>query len=245
VTPALERLVARGVVRHGAFLEGAPDQYVHVAVLDEVQRRQVHARRVPRPVATAEQFAAFLLRRHHLHPEHRLVGPPGLLAALELLQGEDFPVRVWEQDLLPARVEDYRREWLDQLGLSGEIVWTVFEPPPRAPGESEGGVAPFGQTGETAVAARVAQTWAMGVTGKFIWPLPDKGLRRRVHRVTAPTLLLWGKDDRVVPPVYADEFTRRIPGARLQVVDGAGHAPHLEQPQAVARTVRDFLTARA
>jgi ATP-dependent Lhr-like helicase len=129
VTPALERLVQRGVVRHGAFVAEREDtQYVHVAVLDEIQRRQVHARRVPRPVATAEQFSAFLLRRHHLHPEHRLMGPPGVLASLELLQGEDFPVRVWEQDLLPARVEDYQRDWLDRLGLSGEIVWTVFEP---------------------------------------------------------------------------------------------------------------------
>jgi ATP-dependent Lhr-like helicase len=88
----------------------------------------MHARRLPRPVATAEQFTASLLRRHHLHPDHRLVGPPGVLDALELLQGEDFPVRVWEQDLLAARVEDYQREWLDQLGLAGEIVWTPFEP---------------------------------------------------------------------------------------------------------------------
>jgi ATP-dependent Lhr-like helicase len=78
-------------------------------------------------VATPEQFSAFLLRRHHLHPDHRLVGPPGVLAALELLQGEDFPVRVWEHELLPARIEDYQREWLDRLGLSGEIVWTVFD----------------------------------------------------------------------------------------------------------------------
>ena len=127
---ALDRLVARGVVRHGSYLEAEPgtEQYVHVAVLDEIQRRQVHARRLPRPVATAEQFSAFLLRRHHLHPEHRLVGPPGVLAALELLQGDDVPLRVWEQDFLSARVEDYRREWLDRLGLGGEIVWTVFEP---------------------------------------------------------------------------------------------------------------------
>jgi len=135
VEPTLERLVLRGVVRRDAFTQEREDgrapatpQYLHIAVLDEIQRRQVHARRVPRPTATAEQFAAFLLRRHHLHPEHRLVGPPGVLAALELLQGEDFPVKVWEQDLLSARVEDYQREWLDRLGLAGEIVWTVFEP---------------------------------------------------------------------------------------------------------------------
>ena len=94
-----------------------------------------------------------------------------------------------------------------------------------------------------AAAARVRLAWAMGATGKFIWPLPDKGLKKRAHRVTAPTLLLWGKDDRLVPPVYADEFTRLIPGARLQTVEGAGHAPHLEQPEAVARTVREFLSA--
>jgi pimeloyl-ACP methyl ester carboxylesterase len=94
-----------------------------------------------------------------------------------------------------------------------------------------------------AAAARVRLTWAMGATGKFIWPIPDKGLKKRVHRVTAPTLLLWGKDDRLVPPVYADEFTRRIPGTRLQTVEGAGHAPHLEQPENVARTVREFLSA--
>src|SRR5437773_3876628 len=132
-TGALERLTARGLVRRGAFLAEAPaPQYVHIAVLDEIQRRQVHARRVPRPVASAEQFSAFLLRRHHLHPDHRLAGPPGVLASLELLQGEDLPVRVWEQDLLPARVENYEREWLDRLGLAGEMAWTVFD---KAPGE--------------------------------------------------------------------------------------------------------------
>src|SRR5207249_4163497 len=81
---ALEGLTARGLLRRGTFMESEPaPQYVHIAVLEEVQRRQVHARRVPRPVSTAEQFSAFLLRRHHLHPGHRLVGPPGVLAAVE------------------------------------------------------------------------------------------------------------------------------------------------------------------
>ncbi len=124
----LDGLTDRGLVRRGAFTGAAEPQYLHIAVLDEIQRRQVHARRLPRPVASAEHFSAFLLRRHHLHPAHRVTGPPGVLAALELLQGEDMPVRVWEQDLLAARVEGYEREWLDRLGLSGAILWTVFEP---------------------------------------------------------------------------------------------------------------------
>jgi ATP-dependent helicase Lhr and Lhr-like helicase len=128
-TAVLDRLAGRGVVRRGEYVAGmAAPQYVHIAVLEEIQRRQVHARRLPRSVATAEQLTAALLRRHHLHPDHRLVGPPGVLDALELLQGEDFPVRAWEQDLIAPRVEDYQREWLDQLGLAGEIAWTPFEP---------------------------------------------------------------------------------------------------------------------
>jgi len=92
-----------------------------------------------------------------------------------------------------------------------------------------------------AAAARVRVLWSMGATGKFIWPLPDKGLKNRIHRVKAPTVLVWGKEDRLVPPVYADEFRRYLPGARLETVERSGHAPHLEQPEAVVRIVRDFL----
>ena len=80
----------------------------------------------------------------------------------------------------------------------------------------------------------------MGATGKFIWPIPDKGLKKRIHRIKASTLLLWGKEDQLVSPVYADEFTRRLPNARLHTVDSAGHVPHLEHPDTVARIVREF-----
>jgi pimeloyl-ACP methyl ester carboxylesterase len=90
--------------------------------------------------------------------------------------------------------------------------------------------------------ARVRLMWAMGTTGKFIWPIPDKGLKKRIHRVKAPSLLVWGLEDRLVPAVYAEEFTRRLSGARVETIDGAGHAPHLEQTDTVARVVRDFLS---
>jgi ATP-dependent helicase Lhr and Lhr-like helicase len=131
VTPAdaaraLDALAARGVIRQGAFLASETEpQYVHIAVLEAIQRRQLYARRAPREVVSAERLTAYILKAHHLHPEHRLVGPPGVLAALELLQGEEFPVRAWESELLAPRVDGYEREWLDRLGLSGEIVWTA------------------------------------------------------------------------------------------------------------------------
>lgn len=134
-TRVLDRLELRGLVRRGTFLaETTAPEYVHIAVLDEIQRRQARARRVPRPVASPERFTSFLLRRHHLHPDERLVGPPGVLAALELLQGEDVPLRLWEHALLPMRLESYEREWLDRLGLAGEIVWTCFNGSPGRAG---------------------------------------------------------------------------------------------------------------
>lgn len=100
----------------------------------------------------------------------------------------------------------------------------------------------FGE-GQDDATARLRIMWALGAAGKFLWPIPDKGLKKRIHRIKAPTLLVWGKDDQIVPPVYADEFARRLSGARLEVVSGAGHAPQMEQPDAVARLVREFAKA--
>jgi pimeloyl-ACP methyl ester carboxylesterase len=95
---------------------------------------------------------------------------------------------------------------------------------------------------EEAALARTRLSWAMGATGKFIWPIPDKGLKKRIHRIAAiPTLLVWGEEDRLVPRAYADEFQRRLPRARIEIVTGAGHAPHLEQPEIVADLVQAFL----
>jgi pimeloyl-ACP methyl ester carboxylesterase len=82
--------------------------------------------------------------------------------------------------------------------------------------------------------------WALGCTGKFMWPIPDKGLRKRMHRIAAPTLVLWGKHDRLLPTVYADEFKQGIPTAQVEMIDGAHMAP-LEDPARVAAAVRAFL----
>ena len=82
--------------------------------------------------------------------------------------------------------------------------------------------------------------WALGCTGKFMWPLPDKGLKKRMHRIAAPTLIVWGRHDKLLPAVYSEEFRKGIHGARVELIDGAHMAP-LEQPANVAAVVRSFL----
>jgi pimeloyl-ACP methyl ester carboxylesterase len=84
-------------------------------------------------------------------------------------------------------------------------------------------------------------SWALACTGKFIWPIPDKGLRKRTHRIAAPTLIIWGQQDGLVKPTYAEEFRKLIRGSKIEFVADAGHMAPLEQPTAVANLVRDFL----
>jgi pimeloyl-ACP methyl ester carboxylesterase len=83
--------------------------------------------------------------------------------------------------------------------------------------------------------------WSQACTGKFVWPLPDRGLKARIHRIAAPTLIVWGEADRIVAPVYAQEFATRIARARVAMIDRAGHLPQLEAPEAVAKAALGFL----
>ena len=89
--------------------------------------------------------------------------------------------------------------------------------------------------------AIAGMTWALGCTAKFVWPVPDRGLARRLHRVTAPTLVIWGAQDALVPAVYAEEFGRRIAGARVEVLEGCGHVPQVEKREQTLALVREFL----
>ena len=94
--------------------------------------------------------------------------------------------------------------------------------------------------------AQIKMIWCMACTGKFVWPIPDKGLKKRIHRIQSPTMVLWGKQDRLVPPIYADEFARRIPGARVEMLEETGHALTLERPARAAALIHEFLeTAHA
>jgi pimeloyl-ACP methyl ester carboxylesterase len=89
--------------------------------------------------------------------------------------------------------------------------------------------------------AQADSVWSLGATGKFVWPIPDKGLKKRLHRITAPTLILWGEDDRLISAAYAEEFAGRIAESHIEIVPGAGHLPQWEQLDTVAPLVIEFL----
>jgi pimeloyl-ACP methyl ester carboxylesterase len=69
----------------------------------------------------------------------------------------------------------------------------------------------------------------------------NPALRRWLHRITVPTLVLWGESDRIVRPDYGRAFQQAIPGAEFQLIPAAGHYPYLEQPDAFVASVMAFL----
>jgi len=68
-------------------------------------------------------------------------------------------------------------------------------------------------------------------------------LKRWLGRIALPTLVLWGASDGVVTPAYGRAYAAHIPGARFELIDRAGHHPEIEQPDALADRILDFVTS--
>ena len=82
---------------------------------------------------------------------------------------------------------------------------------------------------------------SLATVGKYLWPIPDKGLKKRMGRIKARTLIIVGEQDKIVPASYGKEFAGRIPGASVQAMSGVGHMMMIEQPQEFADVVRKYL----
>jgi pimeloyl-ACP methyl ester carboxylesterase len=100
--------------------------------------------------------------------------------------------------------------------------------------------------GANSVEWPIEMTRAAEAAARAFWPLGNTRLEKRLPLIEAPTLVLWGEADRVLPPSYAQKFARRIGrrgngAARIQTIAGAGHLAYLDQPQAVAEAVLGHL----
>lgn len=81
----------------------------------------------------------------------------------------------------------------------------------------------------------------LGSAGKILFPIPNRRLSKRLYRLRSETLLVWGRKDRLVPPVYAARWEELVPSARLTWIEDAAHMLHVEQPAAVAEAIATFL----
>ena len=135
--------------------------------------------------------------------------------------------------------------WRDDAPVKNWIVLSDAERRPSLFADPQGDAAQRFFAVPADPAARVDALapfiWAQACTGKFVWPIADRGLRQRIHRIAAPTLIVWGESDGIAAPLYGKEFAALIRGARLEFIAKAGHLPHLEQPEATAKAILNFL----
>lgn len=95
--------------------------------------------------------------------------------------------------------------------------------------------------GRDTVDAQVDELLSLRASAKFLWPILDTGITRRLSRIKAPTLIATSDKDVVVPEAYGPAWQAAISGARLTTLHDAGHLAELDQPNAFARLVGEFL----
>jgi pimeloyl-ACP methyl ester carboxylesterase len=106
-------------------------------------------------------------------------------------------------------------------------------------------VPPQATNGVTADVERLV-TLVKGMTtvARFLWPIPDRGLSRRLYRIRARTLIVHGDKDAFVPLQYAHDFAAAIADARTEVIKGAAHMLPQEQTAELTEAIDRFLEAQ-
>jgi pimeloyl-ACP methyl ester carboxylesterase len=84
----------------------------------------------------------------------------------------------------------------------------------------------------------IEQVRASEAAARIFWPLGNTKLEKRLPLISAPTLLLWGEHDRIMPRSYADRFSQAIAGrSEIRIIAGAGHLAELDRPDEVAAAI--------
>lgn len=140
----------------------------------------------------------------------------------------------------PARVR--RLVLVSPFGL-----WLDQAPLPDVLSAGGGGLArmlwanPAGEAAAVEQRGNIERTANVAAATNYLWPIPDRGLSTRLHRLTMPVLLVRGEADGIVSRAYIEAYAARLPDARLVEIEGAAHYPMLEQPEAFAGVVAKFL----
>ena len=135
--------------------------------------------------------------------------------------------------------------WLDEHPIADIFAKLPYELPPLLFHDAELGrrilTAGAGDMGDIEFLKQflIMNARRLGMAGKLLFPIPDRGLAQRLHRITAKTLIVWGAEDVLIPPVYGAAFKKAIAKSKLVRIGKAGHAVGQEKPAAVLGAIRD------
>lgn len=139
-----------------------------------------------------------------------------LIAPFGLFEESDPPTDPWAQraDVLPG------------LMTADPEIWKALKAPPE---------------GANSVEWPIEQTRAAEAAARIFWPLGNTRLEKRLPLVKAPTLLLWGEKDAIMPRSYAKRIAERLGEPNeTRIIPGAGHLAELDKPDEVARAILDW-----
>lgn len=139
------------------------------------------------------------------------------------------PIGLWREDMPVA----------DWISIPPEELPPLLFHEPTSPAALS--VLALPEDPNIAAAAIAARVWAFGCTGKFVWPIPERGLSTRLHRLAAPVLLVWGRNDKLVPAAYVDEWLAHVPQCKATVIEDCGHIPQVEKLHETVAAVSEFL----
>jgi pimeloyl-ACP methyl ester carboxylesterase len=132
--------------------------------------------------------------------------------------------------------------WLDQHPIPDFFAMLPFELPPVLFYDEEAGAkamtAGVNLSDPNFLQAFLVQNARqLGAAGKILFPIPERGLASRLYRIRARTQVIWGDSDKLIAPVYAQEFQRGIAGSSVTMIPQAGHAVSFEKPAEVVAAI--------
>ena len=136
-----------------------------------------------------------------------------LIAPFGLFDEADPPTDPWAQ----------RGDAVPGLMCADPEIWTALKAVPE---------------GANSIEWPIEQTRANEAAARIFWPLGNTKLEKRLPLIAAPTLLLWGEQDRIMPRSYADRFAAGIKGkTEIRLIPGAGHLAELDKPEETAQAI--------
>lgn len=132
--------------------------------------------------------------------------------------------------------------WLDQHPIPDFFAMLPFELPPVLFYDAEAGAKAMTAGVDLSdpnflQGFLVQNARQLGAAGKILFPIPERGLSGRLYRIRAKTQLIWGDSDKLIAPVYAQEFQRGISGSSVTMIPQAGHLVPFEKPAEVVAAI--------